>query len=131
MITILVDHNIEGQALLLAGTLDAEGWLDLVPLRFVRFTDVGLAHNSSDRAVWRFAQGRGMYLLTDNRNQEGKDSLEQTILDENTPAALPVLTIGRSDRMVERAYREQCAARLLEIVLYASNMVGTGRLFIP
>jgi hypothetical protein len=95
MITILADHNIEGQALLLWGTVGAAGWLELVPLRLVRFAEVGLPHTSSDREVWRFAQANQMYLLTDNRNMEGGDSLEQTIRDENTEMSLPVVTIGR------------------------------------
>jgi hypothetical protein len=49
MITILADHNIEGQALLLWGTLGAAGWLELIPLRLVRFAEVGLPHTSTDR----------------------------------------------------------------------------------
>ena len=28
MMTIVVDHNIEGQAMLLVGTLSTEGWLE-------------------------------------------------------------------------------------------------------
>jgi hypothetical protein len=84
MITILADHNIEGQAVLLWGTLGAAGWLELVTLRLARFAEVGLLHTSNDREVWRFAQANHMYLLTDNRNMEGSDSLEQTIRDENT-----------------------------------------------
>lgn len=131
MITILADHNIEGQSLLLWGTLGAAGWLELIPLRLVRFIEVGLPFTSSDREVWRFAQAHQMYLLTDNRNMEGPDSLEQTIRDEQSDRALPVLTIGRVDRMPERFYREACAVRLLEIVLYPADHAGTGRLFIP
>lgn len=131
MITILADHNIEGQSLLLWGTLGAAGWLELIPLRLVRFGEVGLPYTSTDREVWRFAQAHQMYLLTDNRNMEGHDSLEQTIRDENTEESLPVLTIGRVDRMTERTYRESCATRLLDIVLYPEDHVGTGRLFIP
>ena len=56
MITILADHNIEGQALLLWGTLSATGWLDFLSIRLVYFTEVGLRNDSSDRIVWRFAQ---------------------------------------------------------------------------
>lgn len=54
MITVLVDHNMEGQATILWGTLATEGWLDLVPLRLVTFREVGLPVDSSDRVVWRF-----------------------------------------------------------------------------
>jgi hypothetical protein len=31
--TFLADHNLEGQAVLLWGTLATEGWLTLLPLR--------------------------------------------------------------------------------------------------
>jgi hypothetical protein len=72
-----------------------------------------------------------MLLLTDNRNMVGVDSLEQTIRDENHVTALPVITISRADRVIERSYREQCAARLLDIVLSLDNHLGAGRVFIP
>jgi hypothetical protein len=39
--TILVDHNLKGQALLLWGTLAAEGWFTLLPLHLLTFEDVG------------------------------------------------------------------------------------------
>lgn len=100
-------------------------------MRLVRFRDVGLPPDSTDRVVWRFAQAQGMILLTNNRNMEGFDSLEQTIREENTTISLPVLTIGDFDRITERAYREDCAARLLEIVVYLDDYLGVGRLFIP
>ena len=47
MITVLVDHNIEGQAVLLWGTLVAEGWLELLPLRLATFAEVGLPFAST------------------------------------------------------------------------------------
>ena len=131
MITLLADHNIEGQALLLWGTLGAAGWLELVPLRLVRFAEVELSYDSTDRDVWRFAQANQMLLLTDNRNMVGADSLEQTIRDENQATSLPVITMSRADRIIERPYREQCAARLLDIVLSLDNYWGVGRVFIP
>ena len=84
MTTVLVDHNMEGQAVLLWGTLAAEGWLELVPLRLVTFAEVGLSLESNDRIVWRFAQAQRLLLLTDNRSMKGVDSLEQTIREENT-----------------------------------------------
>lgn len=48
---ILVDHNMEGQAVLLRGTLAAEGWIELLGLRFVTFREAGLAVDSSDRVA--------------------------------------------------------------------------------
>jgi len=131
MRTILVDHNIEGHGLTLWGTLEATGWLEILPLRLVRLRDVGLPDDSTDRAVWRYVQTRQMLLLTDNRNMDDMDSLERTIREENSSDSLPVLTIGSVDRLVERSYREVCAERLVEIIVYLDDYLGVGRLFIP
>jgi hypothetical protein len=131
MITILVDHNIEGQAIMLWGLMSTIGWLELLPLHLVTFAQVGLSAESSDREVWRFAQESKMILLTSNRRMREPDALEQTIREENTMTSLPVLTIGNVKRMVEKTYQERCAASLLEIVMNLENYLGTGRIFIP
>ena len=131
MITVLADRDVEGQAFLLWGTLSATGWLELLPMRLVRFADVGLPYDSTDREVWRFAQASQMLLLTNNRNMDGVDSLEQTIHDEGHATALPVITLGRAERMSEGIYREQCVTRLLEIIVDLEDYHGVGRIFIP
>lgn len=128
---VLVDYNLTGYVILFQGTLAAEGWLDLLPISFVTLKEVGLAVDSNDRVIWRFAQSNQMLLLTANRNAKGENSLEQTIREEGTSTSLPVITIGNLDRLVERAYREQCSARLADIVLSIENYLGVGRLFIP
>jgi predicted nuclease of predicted toxin-antitoxin system len=128
---ILVDHHLEGYIILLQGTLANEGWLDLLSLHFVLLEEVGLAVDSSDRVVWQFAQQNQMILLTANRKMKGRDSLEQTIREENTSASLPVVTIGKVDGLSNREYRERCAARLAEIIMYPETCVGVGRVFIP
>jgi hypothetical protein len=69
--------------------------------------------------------------LTANRKMKGEDTLEKTIREENTPTSLPVLTIGKVDSLSNREYRERCAARLSEIILYPETCVGVGRVFIP
>ncbi|MEB3292484.1 MAG: DUF5615 family PIN-like protein [Synechococcales bacterium] len=68
----LIDCNLTGDAVLFLGTLSAEGWLDLLPIRFLTFQDVGLPMDSSDRVVWHFAQTNQMILITANRNIEGR-----------------------------------------------------------
>lgn len=130
-ITLLIDHNIEGQAMLLWRLLSTEGWCDLLGLRFVFFAQAALPINSSDREVWRFAQRQQMILLTANRRMEEADSLEQTLREENTPMSLPVLTIANVRRTSERAYLDRCGARLLDIVMEIKKYIGIGRLFIP
>ena len=51
----LIDHNIEGYAILLLGTITAGGWLEIVPIEFVMFEQVGLAINASDMPPARYA----------------------------------------------------------------------------
>ena len=126
-----VDYNLTGDALLLEETLIAEGWLDLFPIRFLTFKEVGLAMDSSDRVVWDFAQANQMMLITANRNMKGADSLEQTMREQNTVTSLPIITIGNPDRMDESVYRQRCAARLVDILIDLENCLGAGRLFIP
>lgn len=109
----------------------ASGWLTLLPVRLMTFAQVGLAIETSDREVWRFAQERSMLLLTDNRNMDDVDSLEQTIRDENTVTSLPVLTIGSLDRIGDRECRERCALRVFEIVLDLDQHLGGGRIYLP
>ncbi|RKZ46684.1 MAG: ACP S-malonyltransferase [Candidatus Parabeggiatoa sp. nov. 2] len=130
--TILSDHNIEGQADLLWGTLGTEGWLSLISIEWVTFQEVGLPIESNDREVWRFAQTNNMILLTTNRNMADENSLEQTMRDENTVTSLPVLTIGHQERILyDAAYRKRCAERLIDILLDLDNYLGTQRIFIP
>jgi hypothetical protein len=128
---VLLDHHLKKQGILLWETMGNEGWLKLLHIPMLTFTDVGLRIDSSDRDVWRFAQERHLILLTGNRNQSGEDSLEQTIRDENTPTSLPVVTVSVVDRLKERVYREQCAERLAEIILDIENNLGLGRIYIP
>ncbi|MEQ8996570.1 MAG: hypothetical protein RID53_08720 [Coleofasciculus sp. B1-GNL1-01] len=42
-----------------------------------------------------------------------------------------VVTIGTVGRLSNREYRERCAARLAEIIMYPENSIGVGRIFIP
>ena len=128
----LIDYNLNGSALILLGSLTGSGWLDLIDIRFIRFSEVELPMNSSDRQVWRFAQANQMILLTANRSMKGKDSLEQVIREENTPTSFPVLTIANVDRLLaDSNYRERCVNRLIEIAIDIEYYKGTMRIFIP
>ena len=68
----------------------SQGWLDFVPIRFVMFEEVGLAIDSSDRAVWRLAQKNQMILLTANRSMKDEDSLEQAIAKKTLKTLYPL-----------------------------------------
>jgi len=128
----LVDHNIEGHALLLSGALTNLGWLDLLSIQFTIFKEVSLSIDSDDRMVWRFAQANNMVLLTANRSMKGKNSLEQVIREENTSISLPVVTIGNADRVLtDSNYRNLCVDRIIEVVFDIDDYRGSRRLFIP
>ncbi|MEM8638847.1 MAG: ACP S-malonyltransferase [Cyanobacteria bacterium P01_G01_bin.54] len=128
----LVDHNLEGHALLLSGRITTLGWLDLLPIRFFTFAKIELPIYSDDRVVWRFAQTNQMILLTANRSMKGENSLEQVLREENTPRSLPVVTIGNANRVLaDSDYRNRCVDRLIEIVIDLDDYRGSMRLFIP
>ncbi|GMV34256.1 MAG: ACP S-malonyltransferase [Chloroflexi bacterium CFX1] len=124
---VLLDHHLKKQGILLWATIGSEGWLKLLDIPMLTFEDVGLPIDSRDREVWRLAQEKRLR----NRNKDGDDSLEQTIRNENTPESFPVVTVGATSRLEERAYREQCAERLVEIVLNIEHYLGVGRIYIP
>jgi len=94
-----------GHAEILLGNIASQGWLELLPIRFVTFKEMHLSINSSDRMVWKTAQSNRMILLTANRNMKEEDSLEQVLREENAENSMPVITIGDPDRfLVDRVY---------------------------
>jgi len=66
VILFLADHNVEGQAKLIFGALNAEGWLELLPLRLITLAEAGLPEDSTDLYIWQVCQQRQMVLLTAN-----------------------------------------------------------------
>ena len=97
----------------------------------MRLRDLGLPDDSSDQGIWRFAQQHRLLLITSNRNQENETSLQATIEHENTPEALPVLTLSQSNRLLLPGYRQQAVHKLVEIIIYLENYLGVGRIYIP
>ena len=85
---VLLDHHLKKQGILLWATMGSEGWLKLLDIPMLTFEDVGLPIDSRDRDVWRFAQEKQLILLTANRNNDGEDSLQQTIQAEIQPTSL-------------------------------------------
>lgn len=91
---VLIDHNLERYGVILLGKIANDGWLDLIPIRFITFREIGLSIESSDRDVWQIAQSNQMILLTANRNMKGEDSLEQVLRQNNSSNSLPSVTIA-------------------------------------
>ena len=135
MIHLLADVNIQGHIEFLVLRMQAEPWLGFwshLELSCVTFADLELTPRDSDSVIWHRCQERRAFLLTNNRNDDGPDSLENTICTCNTPQSLPVFTIGDAERLKnEREYADRVIWALLEYLLEIDNLLGTGRLFLP
>ena len=128
----LIDHNLKGHALVFFGAIASQGWLDIVSVQFVTFTELDIPTDTDDRTVWRLAQENHMILLTANLSMKGEDSLEQVMREESTSASLPVVTISNADRLLsDPDYRSRCVESLVEIVLSIESYRGAQRIFIP
>jgi hypothetical protein len=132
---VLLDEQFTGNLAHFRSLANSPIWQSLthgIGLSFTNFPEQGLAQGISDRDVWLFCQARGIFLLTDNRNRRGPDSLEEVLQTLNTPDSYPVFTIGNRDRLARnRDYAERVIERLLERLLDADNLRGVGRLYLP
>ncbi len=132
---ILADVNIEGQVFILLTALESPSWRGVwgplqLPLR--TFAELGLSANLSDDLVWQRCQQDQLVLITGNRNRSGADSLEATLRSQNTPQALPVLTVSDPTRILHsRDYTLAVVERLLTYLIDIDNYRGTGRLYLP
>lgn len=135
MVTILADHNIEGQLRVLTAIWTSSDWLDL--WRFLSgdvqsLAGLGIPDDVPDSDLWQICQERGMILITGNRNADGENSLEVTMRRLGRDDCLPVLTIGDPDRVIsDRVYASAVAVKVLEILLDLDRLRGTRRLYIP
>ncbi|MCY7275232.1 MAG: hypothetical protein LH702_16225 [Phormidesmis sp. CAN_BIN44] len=77
-------HRSIQQRQILLGNIASQGWLELLPIRFVTFKEMNLLIDSSDRIVWRLAQANQMMLLTANQSMKGEESLEQALREKPT-----------------------------------------------
>lgn len=130
-ITILLDHNLDGYDIYLAVGLKEIGWGELILADFKRLRDYGLPDNLPDQDIWRFVQANRLLLITNNRNSRGETSLQATLRRENTPDALPILTVADKEALKRSDYRQRAAQKLVDIIIDLDCYLGTGRLFIP
>lgn len=135
MIQLLADVNIEGHVLRLVALMQGNYWRDYwdhLDLRSLRFPEVGLSPRDTDAQVWQVCQQLHLYLLTNNRNDDGPDSLEATIRAHNTAASFPVFTLSDADRIFHsRDYAERVTESLFDQLLRIDTLRGAGRLFLP
>jgi len=134
---VLLDINVQGDFAHMRHLIAA---LDLLPFwengRFVlrTVTGLGYAPNTPDRVIWNRCQTDGLVLFTENRNDDGLDSLERTMADSLTPESLPVLTLANKGRFrSDRRYALVVAEQFLNAVadIDDGRLLGVGRLFLP
>lgn len=134
-ITLLADADIRGHVVRLAGKMQKEPWIEFwndLHMSLVTFADVGLAPDDSDAVVWKRCQEKGLCLITGNRNDDGPDSLENTIRTCNTNDCLPVFTIADADRTLsDGEYAAEVIWALVDYLLRIDGVKGTGRLYLP
>jgi hypothetical protein len=135
VVAVLADVNIEGHVERIVRRMQSPEWLDfcqeIVP-RYVTFAEVGLHRRSTDAEIWQKCQAEGLVLITNNRNRDGADSLEETIRTKNHLDALPVLTLSDADRVLESSiYLDRVVASAFEKLLDLDTRRGAGRLFLP
>jgi hypothetical protein len=71
-------------------------------------------------------------LLTNNRNDDGPDSLEATIRSANAPSSLPVFTFSDADRIFQsKDYAERVVESLFDKLLRIDDLRGAGQLYLP
>ena len=78
MIILLADVNIQGHIEVMVKRMQAEPWLEFwnhLKLSYCSFSDVGLNPTDSDVVIWHRCQELWLFLLTNNRNDDGPDSL--------------------------------------------------------
>jgi hypothetical protein len=132
---ILADINILGHVRALTAVLAKDPWSAFwhdTGFTIQSFDDAGLQSSAPDRVVWLECQRQQLILLIANRNDDGPDSLENTLRTMSTPASLPVFTLANAQRVLDdRQYVEREVIRMLEYIEDLDRVRGTGRLYLP
>lgn len=135
---LLADVSIQGHLDYLLDLLEARelrGVLESLELRFVTFPDVGLDRRVDDRTLWRYCQDEQWVLFTENRNDDGPDSLQRTLDDSWAAGHLPVLTLSNKGRFENnRNYADRVAddvATVLFGICCDGSFRDQPRIYIP
>lgn len=117
---LLADVNVQGHLPYLRHLLEA---LDLWPvlaelgLGLATFPDLGLPRDLDDRSLWTYCQEDGWVLFTENRNDDGPDSLQATLADSWRVGHLPIVTLSNKARFeYDRDYAGRVASGVAEVL---------------
>jgi hypothetical protein len=117
---LLSDVHLQGHLRYLDHLLRAIGlWpvLSQLGIRLATFRDLGIPGNIDDRSLWKLCQEKGWVLFTEDRNNDGPDSLHATLLDSWQTGGLPVLTLANKGRFEhDRVYTERAAMDIANLL---------------
>jgi hypothetical protein len=134
---LVADVNVEGHQERIKKLIERSGVgsvLAELGLRFATLSEIGLSADADDRAIWERCQEDGWVLFTDNRNDEGKNSLQATLASLWKPGRLPVLTLGDKNRFENSPeYRERVAMEVADLLfgIVDEEFCDTDRIFVP
>jgi len=132
---ILADINVGAQVRALLSIWTSDTWREFwhaLGLATETFPNLGLPYDAPDLVIWTTCQREGLVLITGNRNDDGPDSLEAAIRDENSPESLPVFTIADTNRVLgDREYAQRVAERLIDYLMRIDEVRGVGRIYVP
>ena len=134
---MLADVNLQGYLRRLRGQLDRMGLWEVMNgrgLRFASFSELGIAADADDRRIWNMCQSEGWVLFTDNRNNDGPDSLQATLDDSWMPGHLPVLTLSRKIALENNsAYAQRVAISIADLLfgIVDGENLDRPRIYVP
>jgi hypothetical protein len=134
---VVFDVNIQGSArhfLRLVETLELTDVWRSLDVSIHTVAGLGYMEDVSDRVIWTRCQADGLVLVTENRNDDGPDSLQRTMDELRTADSLPVLTLASRERFQrDRRYALIVAEELLNALvdIEAGLHRGAGRMYLP
>jgi hypothetical protein len=134
---LLADVNVQGHVLYLRRLLEVlDLWIVLADLKLelLTFRDLHLPRDLDDRSLWNCCQQDGWVLFTENRNDDGPDSLEATLSDSWQSGRLPVLTLSNKLRFEHsREYAERVASDVAELLfgIAQQQYCDQPRIYVP
>jgi hypothetical protein len=134
---LLADVNVQGHLPYLRQLLET---LDLWPVLaelnvvFATFADLQLPRDLDDRALWNRCQQDGWILFTENRNDDGPDSLQVTLNDSWRNGQLPVFTLANKNRFEhDPIYAQRVATDVAELLfgIEQGEFLDQPRIYVP
>jgi hypothetical protein len=118
---LLADVNVQGHLVYiqkrLLPSLGLWAVIAELGLRFVTFNDLVIPPDIEDRTLWNLCQVQGWVLFTENRNNDGPDSLQQTLFDSWREGLLPVFTLANKSRFDhDRDYAARVATDIANLL---------------